>query len=159
MGPSEKPISEFFTKKSASCDQSVKPEKISRELAKTQTFRTSIEERDESGQNQLEKTDQQHLAEKQDASSIVKDEPVALGPQDFDKAQSIKQEDMMLPDDAIPKQEAFGIKRKIEDTEVNAEMKMDNRGRSPFVPAKRKEKGPKAALDGQASLLSYFGKK
>ncbi|KAE8774200.1 embryonic stem cell-specific 5-hydroxymethylcytosine-binding protein [Hordeum vulgare] len=152
IGPSEKPISNFFTKKAAA---SVKPEKASGEFTGTESFKTAKEEcDDDSGETPLNKTELAHQAssEKQRASSaVVKNEPATLDPQDFYKAdEGIKKEDGMLPDDP------FGIKRKIEDAGVEVETEMEKSGRSPVTPARKKEKGPK---DGQASLFSYFAKK
>ncbi|XP_034571038.1 uncharacterized protein [Setaria viridis] len=159
MGPSEKPISKFFTKKSTAHDQSVKPEKTTLEFAETHSSRASKVECDESVQNQPEDVNQQH-GEKRTTSSTVKDEPVSLGPQVFGKPQSIKDEDTMTSTGiTIEKQDDFGIKRKIEDTEVKAEM-MENSVWSCSRPTTTKKgKGAKAAPDGQASLLSYFARK
>ncbi|XP_048537645.1 abasic site processing protein HMCES [Triticum urartu] len=158
IGPSEKPISNFFTKKAAA---PVKSEKASGEFAETQAFKTAKEERDDdSGENPSNKTEQHHQAslEKQSASStVVKNEHVTLDPQVFYKAdEGIKKEDGMLPDDPVEERDPFGIKRKIEDAGVEAEMEMGKSGRSPVTPVRKKEKGPK---DGQASLFSYFAKK
>ncbi|KAM3295324.1 hypothetical protein ACQJBY_037915 [Aegilops geniculata] len=154
IGPSEKPISNFFTKKAAA---SVKPEEAHGELAETQAFKTTKEEcGDDSGEDPSNKTEQQQQAslEKQ---SAIKNEPVTLDPQVFYKAdEGIKKEDGMLPDDPVEERDPFGIKRKIEDAGVEAEMEMGKSGRSPVTPARKKEKGPK---DGQASLFSYFAKK
>lgn len=152
--PSERPISEFFMKKSAAHGQSVKPDKTSPEVAETQASRTAKEDC-ELGENQLDKTDKQQPAEKE-CSSAVKDEPVTLEPQTFYTAHNIKREDVP---ESNQKQDTSGIKRKIQDTEVKAETKTENAGRSPVGPVKRKEKGPKTASDGQASLLSLFAKK
>src|SRR4051812_39040730 len=77
--PSEKPISEFFMKRSATHGQSLKPNKTSPEV--TQAFRIAKEECDELGENELDKTDKQQPAE--ECSSAVKDEPAALEPQTF----------------------------------------------------------------------------
>ncbi|XBH77432.1 hypothetical protein VPH35_103915 [Triticum aestivum] len=122
IGPSEKPISNFFTKKAAA---PVKSEKASGEFAETQAFKTAKEERDD------------------DSVFYKADE-------------GIKKEDGMLPDDPVEERDPFGIKRKIEDAGVEAEMEMGKSGRSPVTPVRKKEKGPK---DGQASLFSYFAKK
>ena len=156
LRPSEKPISDFFTKKSAAFGQSAKPDKVSPEPEETEAFRTAKEECDELGQNQLDKTDKQQSPEKQECSSVVKDEPAILEPQSCYTAPNIKREDVW---ESNQKQDTFGIKRKIEDAEDNAEMKTEKSGRSPIGPVKRKEKGPKTASDGQASLLSFFTKK
>uniref|UniRef100_A0ACD5X0G2 Uncharacterized protein n=1 Tax=Avena sativa TaxID=4498 RepID=A0ACD5X0G2_AVESA len=149
--PSEKPISEFFTKRSATHGQSLKPNKTSPEV--TQAFRIAKEECDELGENQLDKTDKQQPPE--ECSSAVKDEPAALEPHTFYTAHSIKREDVL---ESNQKRDIFGIKRKIEHAEVNAEMKTENSGRSPTGPVRRKEKCPKTASGGQASLLSFFSK-
>ncbi|CAN6292089.1 unnamed protein product [Urochloa humidicola] len=159
MGPTEKPISKFFTKKSTTHDQSVKPEKTPSEFA-SHASRASKVESDESAENQPEDVDQKQPGEKQTTSSTVKDEPVSLEHQVFGKPQSIKDEDTMTSADiAIKKQDDSGIKRKFEDTEVKAEM-MENSGWSHSPPTTTKKgKGAKAASDGQASLLSYFARK
>jgi hypothetical protein len=154
--PSEKPISEFFTKKSAAHGQSGKPDKTSPEVVETQAFRTAKEECDDLGENQPDKTEKQQPAEKQECSSAVKDEPATLEPQTVYTAHNIKREDVL---ESNQKQDISGIKRKIEDTEVKAGTKTENTGRSPIGTVKRKEKGPKTASDGQASLLSFFAKK
>ncbi|RLN41770.1 embryonic stem cell-specific 5-hydroxymethylcytosine-binding protein [Panicum miliaceum] len=160
MGPSEKPISKFFTKKSTAHDQSVKHEKTSPEFAETHASRASKVECDESVENEPEDVNQQRPGEKQTTSSTVKDEPVSLEHQVFGKPQSIKDEDTMtLTDITIEKQDDFGMKRKIKDTEVKAEM-MENSGWSRSQPTTtKKAKGAKAASDGQPSLLSYFARK
>ncbi|CAL4918449.1 unnamed protein product [Urochloa decumbens] len=159
MGPSEKPISKFFTKKSTTHDQSVKPEKTTSEFA-SHAFRASKVEGDESAENQPEGVDQKQPGEKQTASSTVKDEPVSLEYQVLGKPQSIKDEDTMTSTNiTIKKQDDSSIKRKFEDTEVKAEM-MENSGWSHSPPTTTKKgKGAKAASDGQASLLSYFARK
>ncbi|KAK1649311.1 hypothetical protein QYE76_067116 [Lolium multiflorum] len=156
LRPSGKPISEFFLKKSAAHGQLVKPDKTSPEVAETQPFRTAKEECDELGENQPDKTDEQWPAEKQECSTAVKDEPATLEPQTLYTAHNIKREDVP---ESNQKQDISGIKRKIQDAEVKAETKAENTGRSPVGPVKRKEKGPKTASDGQASLLSFFAKK
>lgn len=152
--PSEKPISEFFAKKSAAHGQSVKPDRTSPVVAETQALRTEKEECDDLGENQLDKTYKQQPAEKHECSA-VKDEPATLELQPFCIAHTIKREDVP---ESNQKQDIFGIKRKIEHAEVNVETKTENIGRSPIGPSKRKEKGPKTASDGQASLLSFFAK-
>ncbi|PUZ37549.1 hypothetical protein GQ55_9G128700 [Panicum hallii var. hallii] len=159
MGPSEKPISKFFTKKSTAHDQSVKPEKTTSEFAETHASRASKVECDESVENQPEDVNQQKSGEKQTTSSTVKDEPVSLEHQVFGKPQSIKDEDTLTSTDiTIRKQDDLGIKRKIKDTEVKAEM--ENSGWSCSQPTTtKKAKGAKAASDGQPSLLSYFARK
>ncbi|CAM0872791.1 unnamed protein product [Alopecurus aequalis] len=156
LRPSEKPISDFFTKKSTTYGQSVKPNKTSPEIVETHAFRTAKEECDELGENQLDKTDKQQPPEKHECSSVVKDEPAILEPQSFYTAHNIKGEDVW---ESNQKQDRFGIKRKTEDAEVNAETKTEKSGRSPIGPVKKKEKGLKTASDGQASLLSFFSKK
>lgn len=160
LGPSEKPISKFFTKKSTAHDQSVKPEKITPEFAETHASRASKVECDESVENQPEDVNQQQSVEKQATYSTVKDEPVSLEHQVFGKPQSNKDEDTMTSTDiTTEKQDDLGIKRKIKDTEVKAEI-MENSGLLHSQPTTtKKAKGAKAASDGQASLLSYFAKK
>ncbi|RLN19598.1 embryonic stem cell-specific 5-hydroxymethylcytosine-binding protein [Panicum miliaceum] len=158
-GPSEKPISKFFTKKSTAHNQSVKPEKTTSEFAETHASRASKVECDESLENQPEDVNQQKSGEKQTTSSIVKDEPVSLEHQVFGKPQSIKDEDTLTSTDiTIGKQDDLGIKRKIKDTEVKAEMENSGWSRSQPTTTK-KAKGAKAASDGQPSLLSYFARK
>jgi hypothetical protein len=49
-------------------------------------------------------------------------------------------------------------RERFEDAGVNLDVKMEYSCMSPWRPMK-KEKGSKAATDGQASLLSYFAKK
>uniref|UniRef100_A0A453NFM3 Uncharacterized protein n=1 Tax=Aegilops tauschii subsp. strangulata TaxID=200361 RepID=A0A453NFM3_AEGTS len=107
IGPSEKPISNFFTKKAAG---PVKSEKASGEFAETQAFKTAKEESDDdSGENPSNKTEKIHQT-----STVVKDEPVTLDPQVFYKAdEGIKKEDGMLPDDPVEERDPFSIKRKI----------------------------------------------
>ena len=160
LGPSEKPISKFFTKKSTAHDQSVKPEKITPEFAETHASRASKVECDESVENQPEDVNQQQSVEKQATYSTVKDEPVSLEHQVFGKPQSNKDEDTMTSTDiTTEKQDDLGIKRKIKDTEVKAEI-MENSGLLHSQPTTtKKAKGAKAASDGQASLLSYVAKK
>ncbi|XP_025792767.1 embryonic stem cell-specific 5-hydroxymethylcytosine-binding protein isoform X1 [Panicum hallii] len=159
MGPSEKPISKFFTKKSTAHDQSVKPEKTTSEFAETHASRASKVECDESVENQPEDVNQQKSGEKQTTSSTVKDEPVSLEHQVFGKPQSIKDEDTLTSTDiTIGKQDDLGIKRKIKDTEVKAEMENSGWSRSQPTTTK-KAKGAKVASDGQPSLLSYFARK
>ncbi|KAG2546801.1 hypothetical protein PVAP13_9KG045900 [Panicum virgatum] len=160
LGPSEKPISKFFTKKSTAHDQSVNPEKITPEFAETHASRASKVECDESVENQPEDVNQQQSGEKQATYSTVKDEPVSLEHQVFGKPRSNKDEDTMTSTDiTTEKQDDLGTKRKIKDTEVKAEI-MENSGWSHSQPTTtKKAKGAKAASDGQASLLSYFAKK
>ncbi|KAL6662285.1 hypothetical protein ACP70R_000144 [Stipagrostis hirtigluma subsp. patula] len=157
MGPSEKPISKFFAKKSTAHDQSVKPEKTSQEFAETNASMDAKVDCDESVENQPDDINQQQPGEKQKVSTAIKDEPVTLEPQVLEKPQSIKQESMMSPEVTHEEQDAFAIKRKIEDNEVD-EGKLGKGSRSPSRPMK-KEKGPKVASDGQQSLLSYFARK
>uniref|UniRef100_A0A453NFD2 Embryonic stem cell-specific 5-hydroxymethylcytosine-binding protein n=1 Tax=Aegilops tauschii subsp. strangulata TaxID=200361 RepID=A0A453NFD2_AEGTS len=104
IGPSEKPISNFFTKKAAG---PVKSEKASGEFAETQAFKTAKEESDDdSGENPSNKTEKIHQT-----STVVKDEPVTLDPQVFYKAdEGIKKEDGMLPDDPVEERDPFSIK-------------------------------------------------
>lgn len=159
VGPSEKPISTFFTKKSAAHDQSVKPEKTTLEFAETHYSRASKVECDESVEDQPEDVNQQH-GEKQTTSTTVKDEPVSLESQVFGKPQSIKDEDTKTPTGVtIEKQDDLGIKRKIEDAEVKAEMVENSDWSCSRPTTTKKGKGAKAAPDGQASLLSYFARK
>ncbi|XP_062198188.1 uncharacterized protein LOC133900918 isoform X2 [Phragmites australis] len=155
MGPSEKPISNFFTKKSTAHDQSGKSEKTSQEFAETHATRTAKVESEESVENQSEEIKQQDV-EKQNTCVPVMDEPVKLELQFLEKPRSIKHEHVISTNATIVKQDAFGTKRKIEDTEVNAEIKIENSGRSPSRPMK-KEKGPKAASDGQLTLKGELG--
>ncbi|OEL17651.1 hypothetical protein BAE44_0021331 [Dichanthelium oligosanthes] len=159
-GPGEKPISTFFAKKSTAHDQSVKAEKTTSEFAEIHASRASKVECGESVENQPEDVNQQQPGGKQTTSGTVKDEPVSLEHQVFGKPQSIKDEDTMVSTDiTVEKQGDFGIKRKIEDTEVRADM-MNNSGWSrPQPTTTKKGKGAKAASDGQASLLSYFARK
>ncbi|TVU25654.1 hypothetical protein EJB05_28158, partial [Eragrostis curvula] len=154
MGPSEKPISKFFTKKSSAHDQSGKPETTPQELSETQALRAAKVECEESVENQPEEINR----DTQTATNTVKHESVTLEPQVLAKPQSIKHEDVILADANIVKQDAFGAKRKVEDTEIDPDLKLQNSGWLPSRPMK-KEKGSKAASDGQASLLSYFAKK
>ncbi|KAF8733863.1 hypothetical protein HU200_014715 [Digitaria exilis] len=157
-GPREKPISNFFTKKSSAEDQSLKPEKITLECAKTHASRASKVECDEAVENQPDDVNRRQLEDNQNTSSIVKDEPVSLEHQVFGKPQSIKDEDIMTSTDiTIEKRHDSGIKRKIEDTEVKSEM-MENSVWSHSQPTTTK-KGKGAPSDGQASLLSYFARK
>nr|CAB3498919.1 unnamed protein product [Digitaria exilis] len=156
-GPREKPISNFFTKKSSAEDQSLKPEKITLECAKTHASRASKVECDEAVENQPDDVNRQQPEDKQNTSSIVKDEPVSLEHQVFGKPQSIKDEDIMTSTDiTIEKRDDSGIKRKIEDTEVKSEM-IENSVWSHSQPTTTK-KGKGAPSDGQASLLSYFAR-
>lgn len=146
IGPTDKPISKFFTKKSTAYDQSGKYE-MSRELARTHAYKAAKVECDESVENRPEDFNQ-----RQTTNSTVKDEAVTLEPQVLEKPWSIKHEvTMTLTDATMEKQVDSGFKRKIEDTEVEADMK-------PSQPTK-KEKAVKAASDGQTSLLSYFATK
>lgn len=131
MGPIEKHISKFFTKKSTADNQSVKPEKMSPELAEPHVSRAAKVEYDESVENQPDGV-------KQQPSEDVKNEVVTYA--------------------TIGNQDDLGIKRKIKDTEVIAAMKMENSGWSPSHPTKR-EKIAKAASSGQTSLLSFFSRK
>jgi hypothetical protein len=150
IGPTDKPISKFFAKKSIAYGQSGKHETMSRELAGTLAYGAAKAECDESVQNQPEDVNQQQSREKQTTNSTVKDEPVTLEPQVFEKPWSIKHEDTMtLTDATMKKQGDLGFKRTIKDIEVEADMK-------PCQPTK-KEKAVKAAC--QASLLSYFARK
>lgn len=160
MGPREKPISSFFTKKSSAHDQSVEPEKTTSEFAKTHASGTSKVACDESVENQPEDANRQQPEEDQNTPCPVKDEPISLEHHGFGKPQSIKDEDTMASTDiTIEKRDDSGIKRKMEDTKVKAEM-MENSGWSHSEPTTTKKgKGAKAASDGQASLLSYFARK
>lgn len=159
-GPREKPISKFFTPKSSAQDQSLKPEKTTLKFAKTHASRASKVECDEAVENQPDDVNWQHPEDKQNTSSIVKDEPVSLEHQVFGKPQSIKDEDIMTSTDiTIEKRDDSGIKRKIEDTEVKAEMMENSVWSHPQPTTTKKRKGVKAASDGQASLLSYFASK
>lgn len=124
---------------------------MSQELAGTHAYRSTKVECDESVENQPDDVNQQQSREKQ-TTNTVKSEPIALEPQVFEKPWSIKNErTVTLTDAAMEKQGDFGIKRKVEVTEVEADMK-------PSQPTK-KGKGAKAHSDGQASLFSYFARK
>ncbi|GJN25119.1 hypothetical protein PR202_gb12907 [Eleusine coracana subsp. coracana] len=153
LGPSEKPISKFFTKKSTVHDQPAKPEKTFQELTETNAPIAAKVECDESVEYQSGQIKQQQLGDKHTTWNAVKDEPVTLQPQVLEKPQRVKHDDVILADADV-----MSAKRKIENTEVNLDTKMENRGRSPLLPMK-KGKGSKAASDGQASLFSYFAKK
>ncbi|KAF0916893.1 hypothetical protein E2562_015070 [Oryza meyeriana var. granulata] len=152
MRPSENPISTFFMKKP------VKPEKIDQDFAETKTFRAAKEECYESAENQLEKTYQHQMEEKQDASTVVNDQPITLE-HDVEKAETLKHDDLISTDEATQRQDALSLKRKIEDAEVHADRVMENSSRSPLIRVKKKEKGPKSGSVGQTSLLTYFAKK
>lgn len=143
LGPSEKPISKFFTKKSTAHDQSGKPQKMADNITETNAPIEAKLECDESVEYQSEEIKQQQSGDKHTTWNTVKDEPSSLEPQVSEKPQSIKHTNLV------------SAKRKIEDTEVHLDTKMEN---SPSR-AMKKEKGSKAASDGQASLLSYFAKK
>ncbi|GJN04379.1 hypothetical protein PR202_ga21925 [Eleusine coracana subsp. coracana] len=153
LGPSEKPISKFFTKKSTVHDQPVKPEKSSQELTETDAPISAKVECDESVEYQSGQIKQQQPGDKHTTWNAVKDEPVTSERQVLEKPQRVKHDDAILADANVA-----SAKRKIENTEVNLDTKMENRGRSPSLPMK-KAKGSKAASDGQASLFSYFAKK
>ncbi|KAG8089694.1 hypothetical protein GUJ93_ZPchr0011g27717 [Zizania palustris] len=155
--PSEKPISAFFTRKPASPYCPVKSEKIALEIAETTAFRPAKEECFEPGENQSEQIYQEQTEVKQDESTIVKGEHITLH-HDDDKAGTIKHEVAIFTDEAIRNQDVLSMKRKTGDTEVKLEIMVENTGGTPFVPVKKKKKGPKAASDGQASLFSYFAK-
>lgn len=150
MGPTEKPILSFF-KKSTVYNQSGKPE-MSQELAETHATSTAKVEYDDSVENQPKGVNQQ--PRERQTPSTVNDEK----PQIFEKPWSIKDEDSITLTDAnIIKQDNFGIKRKIKDTGVKADLKMENSGWSPSP--RKKEKCGKGASNRQASLFSFFARK
>lgn len=155
VGPSEKPISKFFTKKSTSHDQQGKPENISEELTETNAPRAAKVEHDESAEGQSEEIKEQQRRDKHTTYNTVKDETVTLEPQVLERPQSLKHEHIIFGDANVG-----SAKRKFEYSKVNLDTKMKNRdrSRSPLRSVK-KEKGSKATSDGQASLLSYFAKK
>ncbi|KAJ1275636.1 hypothetical protein BS78_05G150800 [Paspalum vaginatum] len=144
MGPIEKHISKFFTKKSTAYNQSGKPD-MSTEVAETHASRAAKVEYGESVENQPEGVKQ--------PGEGVKDEAVTLEPHLFGKPWSIKLEDNMTLTDAT-----IGKQDDLEDTEVKGEMKVANSGWSSSRPTKR-EKVAIAASNGQTSLLSFFSRK
>ncbi|XP_015694436.1 abasic site processing protein HMCES isoform X2 [Oryza brachyantha] len=148
MRPNENPISTFFARKP------VKLEKIDQDFAETKALRAAKEECYETAENQLEKTYQAQMEEKQDASTIV-DQPITLE-HDVEKAETMKHDDLIFK--ATRKQDALCLKRKIEDAEVHSDRVIGNSARSPVNHVKKKEKSSKSVLVGQASLLSYFTK-
>ncbi|XP_072974273.1 uncharacterized protein [Typha angustifolia] len=125
----DKPISQFFTKKANATDQ---PEQKNLKLSKEFTQRN--------------------------ASDSVKEEPSGEESGEPIKEENIANSDILLPKEPI-QGETCGIKRELEETTPDSGIKVENISMLPYSQVKKKERATKDAGDGQASLLSYFGRK